>query len=264
MIVIWVIMLFLWLYSIPFILVSCCVWTPFLAVTLPFCYYVNSYQDHNPSFRDLVNGMPYSWWFGSIKRITVPETPCLITSHPHGIFCTGILVGCHLQPNSRTKFAVSPWLFCIPIVGMLATFMGCIPANEEAISNALKDSSVILVPGGVPELVTQTLYTRRYGFLRIAKKCNVPIVPVVTGSKFYSTLPLPFKGLRTYIARHYGIPLMCPWVFGYMGTWVPKRVPVLLEQLEPINVEGDIPDAHKVYFNHLCARLGRLGDSKSK
>lgn len=264
MIVIWVLMLFLWLYSIPFIILSCFLWTPFLVVTLPFCYYIHSYQNHNPSFRDLVNDMPYKWWFRSIQKIKLPNTPSLITSHPHGIFCTGILIGCHLQPNSRTKFAVSSWLFCIPIVGMMATFMGCIPANEDIICNALKDSSVILVPGGVPELVTQTLYTRRYGFLRIAKKCNVPILPVITVSNFYSTLSLPFKSFRTYIARHYGIPIMCPWIFGYMGTWIPKRVPIVLEQLDAVYVEGDIPEAHKKYFSRLSGRLGHLERNKNK
>lgn len=251
MLFLWILVLFLWLYSVPFLLVSCFLWTPFLIVLLPCCYILNIFfLSDSMTLRGILNNMPYHWWFGKVTRIYLDDR-CLVASHPHGVFCVGILCALHFSPGSSTKFAVSPWLFCIPMVGSLARMLGCIPATEEEMVKALQSHTVIVVPGGVPELVSQQLYTRRQGFIRVAKKANVRIVTVVTKSTFYKTIEIPLQACRVYIARKYGIPLIFPWIFGYSGTWLPKRLPVCVEVLPHFNVEGNIEKLRNEYFSRL-------------
>ena len=139
----------------------------------------------------------------------------------------------------------------IPVVGTVAVMLGCIPATKKSILNALKKHSVILVPGGVPELVTGELYTRRFGFLKL----GVPILPVVCKSEFYTVLDIGFKDIRIHIAKEYGIPIMFPWIFGWYNTWIPRRVPIKLSVLDIHRVSGPIEDEHASYFSSLSSHI---------
>ena len=251
MLILWVVGIFLWLYALPFVFLSSILWTPFVLLSLPICYVSTLFLDDSEYVRTLLSKMPYHWWFGAIDRPNLPNTPHLIAYHPHGVFCIGAIVGLHLQPGGTTKFAVSPWLFTVPVVGTVAVMLGCIPATKKSILNALKKHSVILVPGGVPELVTGELYTRRFGFLKL----GVPILPVVCKSEFYTVLDIGFKDIRIHIAKEYGIPIMFPWIFGWHNTWVPRRVPIKLSVLDIHRVSGPIEDEHASYFSSLSSHI---------
>tara|TARA_B100001027_G_scaffold184817_1_gene136945 strand:- start:267 stop:998 length:732 start_codon:yes stop_codon:yes gene_type:complete len=232
---------------IPFFVVL----TPLLlTISIVTIYYFKDQIIKENVLRQYVNNLPYEKWFGDIENVPLPSFPSLICLHPHGIICTGILFSTHFRPQSCTVIAVSKWLFLIPFVGWVARHLGCIPATYHDILLALKTTSVILVPGGVPELVTGKLYTKRYGFLKIAKKANVPILPVVVKEEYYNRIPCPFVSFREKIAIYVGLPIMLP-VIGYYGTWLPKRIPIQPKVLEQIKIKDSIEAEHDQYFAEL-------------
>jgi 1-acyl-sn-glycerol-3-phosphate acyltransferase len=182
--------------------------------------------------------------------VQLPSGNNLITSHPHGILCLGPLLTIHLKPGSTTYFAVTPLLFKIPIFGWIISMMGCIPATVDHIKSALERSSVILVPGGIPEIIlyeTDEHYTRRYGLF----KFKVPIVPIITLSVHYKRVKIPFKRLRVDIANRLGIPIVFPWLFGWYNTWLPKRTPIKVKVLDNFTCNGNIEECRLKYYSYL-------------
>lgn len=254
----WIIAIFLWIYLLPILVIGFIMCIPFFIVVTPLLmiisfttiYMLKDEIIPKGLLRDYINNFPYKEWFGQIDYIPSYPSPVLICSHPHGIICTGILFSTHFKPGSNTLFAVSKWLFTVPVIGWLARHLGCIPATYESITRALQTNTVILVPGGVPELVSGTLYTRRHGFLKIAKQTNVDIIPVFTDTTFYNRLSSPLDSFCMYIAKTIDLPIMLP-VIGYYGTWLPKRNPIKMSIKDPFKVQGDIEQERLRYFKAL-------------
>jgi hypothetical protein len=93
--------------------------------------------------------------------------------------------------------------------------------------------SVIVVPGGVPEIVlselgddTKWFIEKRRGFLRLAKEAAVPIliVCVVGECATYYRVKAPCLRERVYMSWRTNIPWTTPIFFGWYGSWIPKRV----------------------------------------
>ena len=247
MILLWLFAIFLWMYLIPVLVFGLILFFPLFIFIVPIFivlaliqYYFN---------RETLSKLDYTKWFGQIDTIAL-EKKCLVAFHPHGILCTGILIALHFQPGSTTKFAVAPLLLNIPIVGLFAEKLGCIAATELDISNALKTHSVIICPGGVPELVSEKPYTRRHGFLRIAQKMNVPILPVLCQTSFFDRIPLPLENFRIWVAKTYGVPIMLP-VLGFCYTWLPKPKPIKLKTFQFFEVKGNIEEERKRYYSEI-------------
>lgn len=154
-----------------------------------------------------------------------------------------------------------------PIVGRLAKKWGIITAGPNAAAAALKTgSSVLVYPGG--DVDTHRPWTARHeirfdgrrGFLRLAKKAGVPIVPVVAVGGQDTYLPLTdgraaAKLLRLdKLARLKVLPvsLALPWglnVGDFLGH-VPLPAKIRMEVLEPIDVNerfGDEADSKEAY-----------------
>lgn len=242
--IVWIIAIFLWMYMIPFLAIGLILLFPVFAFVIPVICIVGWVQYLLQL--DTIRKVDFSWWFGQAPVVQI-KSKSLICVHPHGVLCTASLVCIHFKNN--TKFAVAPILIHMPIIGLFARTLGCIEATENAICNALKTNPVILCPGGIPELVTQKQYTRRHGFLRIAKKMNVHIITIVCKTKFYDIVQLPFKSWRLKIAK-LGIPIMFP-PLGWYGTWIPKPKKIKLEVFEPFYVKGDIEECRKKYYKRI-------------
>lgn len=257
----WTIGIFIWMYLLPILIVGTLLCIPFFmfitpmlaAITFTFIMVFKDEFIVRSPYREYMNNIPYHKWFGHYNTVENPDKPTLITSHDHGVLCMGILLAAHFKPNSKTVFAVAPILFSIPFVGWIAKHVGAIPATEKAICNSLKTTSVIIVPGGIPELITDTPYTRRHGFLRIAQKMDVPILPIKTHTKFYDIVPIGGFDHRIYVAKHYGIPIMFPWVFGWYGTWLPKRNKIEWKALDTFNMQkqDDLEESRKAYYRKI-------------
>ena len=154
-----------------------------------------------------------------------------------------------------------------PIVGRLAKRWGIITAGPNAASAALKTgASVLVYPGG--DVDTHRPWTARHeirfdgrrGFLRLAKRAGVPIVPVVSVGGQDTYLPLTdgqaaARFLRLdKLARLKVLPvsLALPWglnVGDFLGH-IPLPAKIRMEVLEPIDVNerfGERADSKDAY-----------------
>ncbi len=231
--------LFVWAYSIPLLFMLIVFGAPIALPLFATAFFISTslqliYKEPiiTSKIRTVLNNVDFTDWFGKVDRVELPEKAHLICSHPHNIFCLGALLSIHFQPKSKTLIAVAPLIFHIPIVGWIAAQCGCIPSSKQSITHALDARmSVILVVGGVPEVVSyerNEIYSNRHQFL----KFDAPILPVVTTSKHYYVPKAPLYDLRMFIAENYRVPIIFPWVFGWMGTWLPERKPITVKVLE--------------------------------
>lgn len=249
--------LFIWVYSLPLLVLFAIIGSP-VAITLLFVADIASYFLNimyktpvtTSSLRTLFNSIPFYQWFESISEVNIPtDKHYLICSHPHGILCLGPLLTVHFKKKSRTLFAVAPIVFKIPVIGWICGELGCIPCDKVSIKRALKVSSVILVPGGVPEIVMyerDELFTMRRGMFTF----GVPIIPLVTLSKHYYLPKSPLYDLRVYIARKFNVPITFPYLFGWNNTWLPKRNKLEVKMLNQMETNDS-----KIYFTMLKSQL---------
>jgi hypothetical protein len=228
------ILIFMWVFFLPIFIIGFVLAIPFFVTFLPFSfvtgYYVYSHVGPIPSskIRQCLSN-DYTHWFGTIHIDLINHDNKLICGHPHGIICTFLLFGLHFQPGSKTLIAVAPLLFMVPIIGWMARHLGAIPATYNDIKQALTHTSVILFPGGVPEIIGHEKgehYTRRQGFLKIARDTNCDILAVYNENNYYQQLCGPLYDLRLFIARRYNVPIAIPWLFGWYWTPLPKRIPI--------------------------------------
>ncbi len=229
-----IVLIFMWIFLLPIFVVGFLLSIPFFVVALPVSLaitggiYVSFDHIKESTIRDIISSAPYEKWFGSIE-INIPEGRHLVCCHPHGLICTMAVFGIHFQPKSKTLIAVAPILFAVPIIGWIAKHMGAIPATYEDIGKALQHTSVVLLPGGVPEIISterQLQYTQRWGFLKCVQNTNFNIIRVEGKERYYEVIKLPLYELRMFIAKKYGVPIVFPWIFGWYGTWIPKPKPI--------------------------------------
>jgi 2-acylglycerol O-acyltransferase 2 len=127
-----------------------------------------------------------------------------------------------IGPNIRTLAASV--LFRIPLVREFALWTGCIDASRSVAERALKRGrSVLVLPGGQAEQIRtvhgkETIYLhRRKGFVKLALKHNVPLVPVyVFGVSDYYHTWFTFFELRLWLLKNLGICI--PLAFGLYGS----------------------------------------------
>jgi hypothetical protein len=181
--------------------------------------------------------VPWHTWF-PCNVLEIPKEPCIITVHPHGVLCCAAVVGIHLVEGSETVFCVAPVLFYVPILGWLARLMGCIPATWDAMRSALDAGyPLIVVPGGVPELVLteyrddrRFFLEKRFGFVKLAMVTRVPLFPVWARGETatYRLVHGPWLDKRVWLSWKLNIPLVLPWFRGWYNLWIPRRVPLEL------------------------------------
>jgi 1-acyl-sn-glycerol-3-phosphate acyltransferase len=79
------------------------------------------------------------------------------------------------------------FIFRVPVIGQTMAKLGAVPANPGNAETLLSSGAKVLVyPGGDLDAYKasrnkhQIIFGERYGFIRIAIRCGVPIVPVVS------------------------------------------------------------------------------------
>ena len=235
------IIIFIWIYSLPILFITSILWLPFGAFLLVSSATISFYiqwKHHDKVivksiWRDMMRCIPMRDWFKSFNmryNNVIPENS-LILAHPHGILCCGMTVYHFEQEN--TIMAVAPILFYIPIFGWFARMWGLIPATDLMIRKALTEGhTVILYIGGVQELIAhqdRKLYIdKRWGYLKIIKdlKCNVVSAWVKGEYDTFFLPPLPMLELRQKMVKWTQIGLMFPWIFGWNSIWMPKPVDI--------------------------------------
>ena len=97
--------------------------------------------------------------------------------------------------------------------------------------------SLLVVPGGVPEIVLaetgdDTKRFARYGFMRLKPSVPVHVVCVRGECKTYHMFQGPFLDTRVWLSWRLNVPFVMPVLFGWYGTWLPRRRPLILTSWE--------------------------------
>lgn len=238
----------IWIWSLPILLVASFFMMPFAMMTTFILFLFGSYIQYTYDgaplpdhwIRKYMNSIPWNEWF-----------PCnqlhfdsgIIACHPHGLLCCGALAGIHFVPKSKTCMCIAPVVFYVPVIGILARYLGCIPATKLSMTAAIEQGyPVLVVPGGVPEIVLaetgiDTNRFKRHGFMRIANQLNVKLFAVVSHGECatYNIIKGPCLDKRVFLSWLLNVPIMIPLIFGYYGSWLPKRVPIKLTKTEIID-----------------------------
>jgi 1-acyl-sn-glycerol-3-phosphate acyltransferase len=176
----------------------------------------------------------------------------------------------HLAPNIRTLAATV--IFRLPLVREFALWTGCIDASRAVASKALRAGrSILVLPGGEAEQIRtvhgkeKVYLQRRKGFIKIALRHGVPIVPVYVfgASDYYHTVFLGY-GLRLWLMKQTGIcftlafglygSILCPMPVGTTIVFGKPLDFTLKEAGAPSDKE--VVDAHQQF----CRAIGELFD----
>ena len=183
------------------------------------------------------------------------KKPVLYVCHPHGLYgfswyihFSACLSAWPLLPQKRPKLAVHSSLFRIPFVRELMYLNNCIQATESEILETLKGGdSVALVLGGIEELHKTSgdgiklIIKKRNGFLRIAEKAGVPLVPLITvgENELFPFLKSPMLDeVQNTLYSWFHIALPVP-TWTSLKEWIkivdrPLRTPLTTYILEPV------------------------------
>ena len=238
------VLIFFWIWSLPLLMIAAFFAMPSALILLPLSLALSlwmQYIHHDKIMpehflRKYLSYIPWNEWF-PCNTLTFEEQ-AVIAVHPHGLLCCGAVVGIHFVPGSKTVLCVAPILFYVPVIGWCLRLLGCIPAHLHIMRETLRRGfSVVVVPGGVPEIVcAETSDNRkrfpRHGFLRLASSLNMTVYAVyVEGEcQTFRLIPMPFLEKRIYWSWRLNVPLVFPLVIGWYGLWLPKRVPLLLKK----------------------------------
>jgi hypothetical protein len=167
-------------------------------------------------------------------------------------------------------------LFRIPIVRELCLWTGCVDARRSVAENLLKRGrSLLILPGGQAEQL-RTVHGReivflqkRKGFVKLAMKHGVPVVPVyVFGvSDYYHTSPFAHD-FRMWLLKTMGIAIPLAW--GIYGSSIsPLPVPTTLVFGKPLHfstkqVGSPSPEEVDSAHDEFCTSLRNLFDAHKK
>lgn len=226
---------FFWIWSLPILIAGFILCIPMAIMMLPICLAISlilQYYHHDAilaqhPIRRWISHIPWHEWF-PCNQLHFKEQ-CIVAVHPHGVLCCGAIAGIHFVPGSSTVFCVAPILFYVPVIGWLLRVIGCIPATKIAMELALTNGhSLLVVPGGVPEIVLaetgdDSRRFARHGILRLRPFVPIHIVFVDGECSTYQMWQGPFLRQRVWLSWRLNIPLVMPFILGYYGTWLPRR-----------------------------------------
>lgn len=145
-----------------------------------------------------------------------------------------------------------------PVVRHLWWWLGVRSVSKKTISDILDSGrSCALIPGGVREIqfmqkgIEVAYLTRRHGFVRLAMRKGVPLVPAFafgqTATYNYWKVgpPLAPTSFINWVARICGVQPLYPW--GRFFSPIPNKVPITVAIGQPIEVPHDEnPDSELV------------------
>ena len=216
----------------------------------------------------------------------VPTSPCIYTLHPHGLIC--LSTASHLLNKHSRLFpvldknmiAVHSLLFKFPILRECLLWAGCIPVTTDHIGNMLeRGRSIVLAPGGVKEIEFSKQKTaeevwslkKHTGYLRLAQKYNVPIVPLyIQGEQDFMTWTMNTDMLNTMVFNLTGFrsnPFLISQAFlpHNIYTWFKQTPNATTTHIgEPFYVKGDLEKAKQDYIDHVSDLFHSVHDGQRR
>lgn len=202
---------------------------------------------------------------GNADRI--PEGSALLTGNHIGGMAPGdatffFALGARL--TDTPVYVLGSWILTrAPGLGYVLSLFGVVEANEEIATAALERGAKVLVyPGGDHDSLRpfkhrdRVFFGNRKGFLRLARKARVPIVPVATkGSHGQIVVLTQGKSLaralrmKSWIGiRSFPVVLCLPWGM-LIGPFcllpcMPLPVKIRMSVLDPLPPPGDLDAAY--------------------
>lgn len=172
-------------------------------------------------------------------------------------------------------------VFWAPIMRNMCWWLGIRAVSRDVIKRTLaRGTSCAICPGGVQECLYMqegfevVFLQKRTGFIRIALEQGVPVVPVFAFGQTphytyhrpfidwpHNVVPTPAHPVSR-VARRIGWLPMIAW--GWMGTAMPRRVPMYIVVGKPIQmprVEDPSPELVQKYLALFISEVERLFDS---
>lgn len=220
--------------------------------------------------------------FVSPKELTdadkLKDAQFLLAVFPHGtnadfrILMDGMLDSVLPNTAPRTRTLAATVLFRIPLVRELGLWTGCVDARRSVAEQLLqRGRSILVLPGGEAEQIRtrhghESVYLRRRkGFLKLAMRHKVPVVPVyVSGVADYYHTSMALFATRLWLVKNLGICIPLNWgLWGSMNCPLPVPTTVVFGKPLTLNVKecsaptnAELDTAHQQF----CEALVQLFD----
>lgn len=216
--------------------------------------------------------------------LKAPSRQYIYVWHPHGFvsYIPSHLMGemaIHGKPHQKEWFGTCiPLLFKIPGLGEIFTVTNGRPVDPKTLNAILsKGGTIAIQPGGVMEQAAsredqeQAFFTAKLGFVRMAIKYGVPLLPLyVFGENQLYKRVRGFEWLTKLIKSITGmtIPMvLAKWNMPLAGFF-PRATDIHLRWGSPVEVgdPSDDPSDERIeeVFSRYLAELQRLFDENAK
>jgi len=207
------------------------------------------------------------------------EAQFIFAFFPHGtaadyrVLLDGIWHEAFPNISVKIKTLAASVLFRIPVVREICLWTGCVDASRAVAERVLsKGYSIVVLPGGEAEQI-RTVYQEervfvknRKGFVKLAMRTNVPIVPVyVFGTSDYYYTNQAFFDPREWLQKRLGICI--PLATGLWGSLLcPLPVKTTIVYGDPLSFKlkkNGSPTNEELDAGHekFCKALLHLFDS---
>ena len=217
------------------------------------------------------------------KADAQPNAQFIIAIFPHGtgcdfrIFMDGMLQEVLPHTHHQIRTLTASILFRIPVVREFALWTGCIDASRPVAERALDNGrSLALLPGGEAEQIRteygkeRVYLSRRKGFIKLAMRKNVPVVPVYVFGSSDAYLTSSFlMGPRMWLQKTFAICLPCAsGLYRSLACPLPKQTTIVFGEplsFTQVQVQGkptdeELNSAHSLF----CKELSRIFDEKKE
>lgn len=196
---------------------------------------------------------------------------------PHGTFPFGLGVvslGPLNKIFNKVRPVVASAVLRFPGFGQLIGFAGGVDAGPNEVSKAIKEGcSVSICPGGIAEMFwgypkegclpreEYAFLQSRKGFIRMAMKHNVPVIPVYCFGNTHAMHKAKTPWVLEALSRLLKTSLILTW--GRWGLPIPYRVPLLYAVGKPLHLlhaENPTPGQIEVAHAEFCRALSDLFD----
>jgi 1-acyl-sn-glycerol-3-phosphate acyltransferase len=212
----------------------------------------------------------------------IPEPPALLIGIHSGApfvwdaWTVGLQWWRHFGEDRPLHGTAHDALMAAPVIGTYFRKMGVLPAAPDSITGALaKGRDVALWPGGEVDSLRpwtrrdQAVLAGRKGFVRLATRASVPIVPIATVGGA-DAMPVLVSGRRLAKAlqldkitrlKRFPIALQAPWgIAPAMLPEVPLPTKIRTSFQEPIEVDddperADDEDYLEEKYDEVCASI---------
>lgn len=161
------------------------------------------------------------------KEFRENNDPLLFCSHPHGLYCAGVVYNLILSKTAHSKlnipylrtFVHTLLLTLLPGVKEILRSLGYMKADWSTMSTALERGECgVIIPGGMAEAMwaghvedeSDHLHlVNRKGFVKLAMSVGAKVVPVYTfGESLSCGIDIvPFFPFRLWVTSKIGLPL---------------------------------------------------------